>query len=101
VAAAFVALAAPAAGSAATATTTDAAIRQDSVSADLRVIELTPNARLVRFTLAHPNQPRMIGKVSGLEGDSSLVGIDFRVQDAGFTGSGTPAASTRSDCGRL
>ena len=36
---------------------------------------------LVAFSLRNPAKPQASREVSGLEGDTSLVGIDFRVQD--------------------
>jgi hypothetical protein len=51
----------------------------------LAVFGLTADQRLVRFQVATPQVARPIGKLSGLAaGDSTIVGIDFRVQ-------GTPA----------
>ncbi len=36
---------------------------------------------LVAVDLSKPGKPKAVGKVSGLSGDTELVGIDFRVQD--------------------
>jgi hypothetical protein len=54
----------------------------------LQVIGLTSDGRLVRFDADAPRRSRRIGKVSGLAGDTSLVGIDFRVQDGRLYGVG-------------
>ncbi len=55
----------------------------------LRVIGLTDDQRLVAFRACRPEKTREIGFVSGLgSGDSSLVGIDFRVQDGRLYGVG-------------
>ena len=44
--------------------------------------------RLVSFRLNDPSNVRTIGAVGGLAGDTSLVGIDFRVQDGALYGVG-------------
>jgi len=44
--------------------------------------------RLVRFDTDDPNKARTVGTVRGLSGDASLVGIDYRVQDALLYGVG-------------
>lgn len=44
-------------------------------------IGLTKAQRLVAFSVSTPGRTRGIGVVSGLSGDTKLVGIDFRVQD--------------------
>jgi Domain of unknown function (DUF4394) len=55
----------------------------------LKVIGLTDDGRLVRFIARSPRKTRNIGFVSGLRSpDSSLVGIDFRVQDGQLYGVG-------------
>jgi hypothetical protein len=55
----------------------------------LRVIGLTADQRLVSFKACRPDKTREIGPVSGLGADdSSLVGIDFRVQGAKLYGVG-------------
>ncbi|MDQ3629343.1 MAG: DUF4394 domain-containing protein [Actinomycetota bacterium] len=54
----------------------------------LRVFGLTPNGRLLRFEVGTPRQLTNYGIISGLEGDTRLVGIDFRVQDDGLYGVG-------------
>ena len=63
----------------------------DGSSADrmqLRAIGLTPNGRLISFHVADPSGATKIGKVSGLEVDTRLVGIDFRVQNGMLYGLG-------------
>ena len=60
------------------------------------MIGLTADQRLIRFrrTQARPCASS-IGYVTGLAGDTALVGIDFRVQDRQpVRGRATPAAST-------
>jgi uncharacterized protein DUF4394 len=49
---------------------------------------LTTNNRLVRFYTAYPQTPVPVGTVSGLVGDASLVGIDFRVSNRVLYGVG-------------
>jgi len=54
----------------------------------LQVVGLTTDGRLVRFDSDRPARTRGIGRVKGLAGDTSLVGIDYRVQDGGLYGVG-------------
>ncbi len=55
----------------------------------LAVIGLTSDQRLVAFRACKPGKVREIGAISGLGGgDSTLVGIDFRVQDGLLYGVG-------------
>jgi Domain of unknown function (DUF4394) len=54
----------------------------------LRVVGLTTDGRLVSFDSDSPGRTRGIGRVKGLAGDQSLVGIDYRVQDAKLYGVG-------------
>jgi Domain of unknown function (DUF4394) len=55
----------------------------------LTIFGLTENQRLVRFEECRPGRLREVGPVSGLEGDdTTLVGIDFRVQDGELYGLG-------------
>lgn len=55
----------------------------------LRALALLDNGTtLAVLTLNAPSAERMLGSVSGLAGDSKLVGIDFRVQDGKFYGVG-------------
>ena len=51
-------------------------------------IGLSSGTKLFAFKLAKPGRPAFLGKVSGLAGDSTLVGIDFRVQDGKLYGVG-------------
>jgi len=44
-------------------------------------VGLADGDTLVSFSLSRPDRPKVLGDVSGLSGDRSLVGIDFRVQD--------------------
>ncbi|MCP3760741.1 DUF4394 domain-containing protein [Streptomyces sp. TBY4] len=55
---------------------------------DLHAIGLTKDQRLVEFEVADPSKAWGVGKVSGLSGDSKLVGIDFRVQNEMLYGVG-------------
>jgi Domain of unknown function (DUF4394) len=64
----------------------DGARRDDRRS--LEVVGLTTDGRLVRFDAATPGRTRGIGKVKGLSGDQSLVGVDYRVQDGRLHGVG-------------
>ena len=54
----------------------------------LQVVGLTTDGRLVRFDGDRPARTRGIGRVKGLAGDTSLVGIDHRVQDGRLYGVG-------------
>lgn len=54
----------------------------------LRAIGLTADQRLVRFKVRETGDVRTIGKVNGLQGDTRLVGIDYRVQDGMLYGVG-------------
>jgi hypothetical protein len=54
----------------------------------LQVVGLTTDGRLVRFDADTPGRTRSIGRVKGLVGDQSLVGIDYRVQDGKLYGVG-------------
>ena len=55
---------------------------------DLKVVGLTSDQRLVRFDSDSPRRTRDIGDISGLIADTSLVGIDYRVQDGKLYGVG-------------
>ncbi|MFF3431392.1 DUF4394 domain-containing protein [Streptomyces sp. NPDC002602] len=55
---------------------------------DLRAVGLTGDQRLVEFDVDHPGKTSSIGRVSGLAGDTRLVGIDFRVQNEKLYGVG-------------
>jgi hypothetical protein len=54
----------------------------------LWVVGLTDRGRLVTFRSAGPSRVTTIGRISGLDGDRSLVGIDHRVQDGKLYGVG-------------
>jgi hypothetical protein len=54
----------------------------------LQVVGLTSDGRLVRFDAATPGRTRGIGRLKGLAGDQSLVGVDHRVQDGKLYGVG-------------
>lgn len=47
----------------------------------LTAVGLTTGQRLVEFDVDKPSKTYSLGKVSGLMGDTRLVGIDFRVQN--------------------
>lgn len=53
-----------------------------------RVVGLTRDGSLVTFRADDPAGARPVGTVTGLVGDRSLVGIDFRVQDGKLYGVG-------------
>jgi uncharacterized protein DUF4394 len=55
---------------------------------DLKLIGLTSDQRLIYFEEDDPDDARTIGYISGLVPDTSLVGIDFRVQDGKLYGVG-------------
>ena len=64
----------------------------------LRVIALTDDGQLLCFNERTPHRARHIGHVSGLAGtDTSLVGIDFRVQDGFLYGVGNGGGIYRLD----
>ncbi|MGW6655022.1 hypothetical protein AMK23_24230 [Streptomyces sp. CB02130] len=54
----------------------------------LTAVGLTPDQRLVEFTVDRPARTTDIGRVSGLRGDTKVVGIDFRVQNEKLYGVG-------------
>ncbi|MEV0889067.1 DUF4394 domain-containing protein [Streptomyces microflavus] len=54
----------------------------------LTAVGLTADQRLVEFTVDRPARTTNIGKVSGLRGDTKVVGIDFRVQNEKLYGVG-------------
>nr|WP_260461805.1 DUF4394 domain-containing protein [Streptomyces lateritius] len=51
-------------------------------------VGLTSDQRLVGFHVSNPGDTWALGKVSGLTGDTTLVGIDFRVQNGKLYGVG-------------
>lgn len=57
-------------------------------SANLLVIGLTSDQRLVCFSELSPTRVNQIGQVTGLSGDTTLIGIDYRVQDGRLYGVG-------------
>ncbi|WP_167455654.1 DUF4394 domain-containing protein [Streptomyces populi] len=57
-------------------------------SGGLTAIGLTSDQRLVEFDVDKPARAWSMGKISGLAGDSRLVGIDFRVQNGKLYGVG-------------
>ncbi|MGW1979005.1 DUF4394 domain-containing protein [Streptomyces sp. NPDC001889] len=59
-----------------------------SAPAALTAVGLTAEQRLVGFGVDKPSATRSIGQVTGLSGDTGLVGIDFRVQDRKLYGVG-------------
>ncbi|MEU9103370.1 DUF4394 domain-containing protein [Streptomyces xanthophaeus] len=54
----------------------------------LAAIGLTADQRLVEFDVDQPSKTVPAGRVSGLTGDTELVGIDFRVQNERLYGVG-------------
>jgi Domain of unknown function (DUF4394) len=56
--------------------------------AGLRVVGLTDDQRLVTFRSGSPARVTNVARIFGLKGDSSLVGIDYRVQDGKLYGVG-------------
>ncbi|MGW6288240.1 DUF4394 domain-containing protein [Streptomyces sp. NPDC055107] len=54
----------------------------------LTAVGLTADQRLVEFTVDRHARTTDIGRVSGLRGDTKVVGIDFRVQDEKLYGVG-------------
>ncbi|MDP9868410.1 MULTISPECIES: DUF4394 domain-containing protein [Streptosporangium] len=54
----------------------------------LAVVGLTDGQRLVLFQASSPEKVHDLGAVRGLQGDSALVGIDYRVQNGRLYGVG-------------
>lgn len=54
----------------------------------LTAVGLTSDQRLVEFAVDRPARTMPIGRVSGLRGDTKVVGIDFRVQNERLYGVG-------------
>ena len=54
----------------------------------LTAFGLTADQQLVRFRVANPGHHRVVGTISGLNADTAIVGIDFRVQDGKLYGAG-------------
>ncbi|WP_145979359.1 DUF4394 domain-containing protein [Ramlibacter tataouinensis] len=61
---------------------------ETATSRRLTVFGLTADQQLVSFRVANPAHHRVVGTISGLSGDTALVGIDFRVQDGKLYGVG-------------
>ncbi|MEO6026292.1 MAG: DUF4394 domain-containing protein [Candidatus Binatia bacterium] len=57
-------------------------------NARLRMVGLTDDQRLVHFRECNPARTKSAGAVSGLIGDTALIGIDFRVQNGKLYGVG-------------
>jgi hypothetical protein len=57
-------------------------------SVNLLIIGLTSDQRLVCFSEFFPSRLNIIGQVTGLAGDTALIGIDYRVQDGKLYGVG-------------
>ena len=55
--------------------------KSGSKGGSAHAVGLAGGDTLVAFSLRHPSKPQASREVSGLQGDTSLVGIDFRVQD--------------------
>jgi Domain of unknown function (DUF4394) len=55
---------------------------------DLNVVGLTADTRLIEFDSDDPGDADTIGAVSGLTGDSTLVGIDYRPRNGKLYGLG-------------
>lgn len=58
------------------------------VPGGLKAIGLTADQRLVVFRVDKPGAAAPLGRVSGLKGDTKLVGIDYRVQNNKLYGVG-------------
>ncbi|MBA2379021.1 MAG: DUF4394 domain-containing protein [Blastocatellia bacterium] len=68
-------------------------------SNNLLIIGLTADQRLVCFREVNPGRASVIGPVTGLSGDSALIGIDYRVQDGQLYGVGNAGGVYRIDTG--
>lgn len=55
---------------------------------DLSIVGLTGDGKLIGFRADAPSRARWTAQVSGLVGDQSLVGVDYRVQDGQLYGVG-------------
>ncbi|MFC8952668.1 DUF4394 domain-containing protein [Streptomyces sp. NPDC057101] len=62
--------------------------RERAAGHGLVSVGLTSDQRLVGFHVSNPGDTWALGKVSGLTGDTTLVGIDFRVQNGKLYGVG-------------
>ncbi|MFF3016615.1 DUF4394 domain-containing protein [Streptomyces sp. NPDC057939] len=65
----------------------------------LTAVGLTANQRLVEFAVDRPGRTMSIGRVTGLAGDTKLVGIDFRVQNEKLYGVGDKGGVYTLDTG--
>lgn len=54
----------------------------------LSIVGLTDDQRLVRFGECNPGRTKSAGAITGLVGDTTIVGIDFRVQNGKLYGVG-------------
>lgn len=54
----------------------------------LRMVGLTDDQRLVHFRECNPGRTKSAGTISGLIGDTAIVGIDYRVQNGKLYGVG-------------
>ncbi|MGW5782004.1 DUF4394 domain-containing protein [Streptomyces sp. NPDC003863] len=54
----------------------------------LAAVGLTSDQHLVEFAVDRPARTKSLGRISGLSGDTKLVGIDFRVQNEKLYGVG-------------
>jgi len=61
---------------------------QSQPGANLSAVGLIDDQRLVRFHITRPGQAQGGVKVSGLQGDATLIGIDYRVQNNQLYGVG-------------
>lgn len=62
--------------------------RYSDAGQGLRVVGLTDDGRLVTFRSGNTSRVTTVGRIFGLTGDRSLVGIDYRVQDGKLYGVG-------------
>lgn len=54
----------------------------------LQIVGLTDDQRLVQFRECNPGRTKSAGTISGLIGDTAIVGIDYRVQNGKLYGVG-------------
>lgn len=54
----------------------------------LKAVGLTTDQRLVAFRVDRPGSAAPLGKINGLKGDKTLIGIDYRVQNNKLYGVG-------------
>ena len=66
----------------------------------LTILGLTTDQRLVKFDECRPGHLKEIGTIFGLQGDTLLVGIDFRVQDGELYGLGDGGGIYTIDTGK-